>query len=163
MATSKEPPACSLSEEWRRHQLEKIVKESNPHVQALCEGLLSRVSLLGEPARQMIQSSLPFRRRNLQELEKSIKVADPIAKQQRQAELAALLHFEHGLRHSYEALLARKRCSCFPRSHQILVRQRDQQAQPAQPTTKTSSSCAKYSTSYSSSRRGPPSLLGFSV
>ena len=112
---------ATLSEEWRRHQLEKIVKESNPHVQALCEGLLSRVSLLGEPARQMIQSSLPFRRRNLQELEKSIKVADPIAKQQRQAELAALLHFEHGLRHSYEALLSYKKAVlAFSRSHQIL-------------------------------------------
>ncbi len=112
---------AALSEEWRRNKLEKIVKESHPHVLALCEGLLSRVSLLSEPARQMLESGLPFRRRNLIELERSIKVSDPAARQQRQAQLIALLHFEHGLRASYESLLSYKKAVlAFSRSHQIL-------------------------------------------
>lgn len=110
-----------LSEEWRRNKLEGIIKESHPHVLALCEGLLQRVSLLSEPARQMVQSGLPFRRRNLIELERSIKVADPAARQQRQAQLIALLHVEHGLRASYESLLSYKKAVlAFSRSHQIL-------------------------------------------
>jgi len=110
-----------LTEEWRRHKLEKLIKESHPHVLALCEGLLLRVSLLSEPARQMLESGLPFRRRNLLEIERSRKVSDPAARQQRQAQQIALLHFEHGLRASYDGVLSYKKAVlAFSRGHQIL-------------------------------------------
>ena len=72
-----------LTEEARRLKLERVIKETHPHVIAVCDGLLARVNLLGEPARQMVQSGLPFRIRNLIELERSIKVSDLASKQQR--------------------------------------------------------------------------------
>ncbi len=110
-----------LTEEARRLKLERVIKETHPHVIAVCDGLLARVNLLGEPARQMVQSGLPFRIRNLIELERSIKVSDPASKQQRQAQLLALLHFQHGLSHSYEGLLSYKKAVlAFSRGHQIL-------------------------------------------
>lgn len=112
---------ATITEEWRRYKLEQIIKQSHPLVMALCEGVLSRTTLLAESARQMSQSSLSFRRRNLAELERSQKVVDPVIRQQRQAQLVALLHFEHDLRASYEALLSfKKAVLAFSRGHQIL-------------------------------------------
>lgn len=110
-----------LSEEARRLKLERVIKETHPHVMAVCDGLLARVNLLGEPARQMVQSGLPFRIRNLQELERSTKISDPASRQQRQATMLALLHLQHDLSASYDALLSYKKAVlAFSRGHQIL-------------------------------------------
>ncbi|MBL8634207.1 MAG: hypothetical protein JNM40_13380 [Myxococcales bacterium] len=112
---------ATISEEWRRYKLEQIIKQSHPLVMALCEGVLSRTTLLSESARQMSQSSLSFRRRSLAEVERSQKIVDPVLRQQRQAQLVALLHFEHDLRTSYESLLSfKKAVLAFSRGHQIL-------------------------------------------
>ena len=113
--------AALFTEEWRRRRLETIIKETHPHVLTVCGGLLARVNLLGEPARQMVTSGVPFRLRNLRELEVAQATTDPAVRQQRQAQLIALLHFQHTVSHSYEGLLSYKKAVlAFMRSHQIL-------------------------------------------
>lgn len=110
-----------ITEESRRRKLETVIKETHPHVVAVCDGLLARVNLLGEPARQMVQSGIPFRIRALQELDRSVKVSDPASRQQRQATMLALLHVGHDLSASYDALLSYKKAVlAFSRGHQIL-------------------------------------------
>lgn len=110
-----------LTEEWRRHKLEQVIKETHPHIVALCQGLLHRTNLLGEPARALVQNGLSVRLRNLLLVEQSLTHSDPQSRQQRQAQLLALLLFQHTLTQSYDALLLyKKSVHAFLRGHEIL-------------------------------------------
>lgn len=116
--------ASILSQSWRRNKLELLVQTAHPHILAILDGLLARVALLSEPARDLVKVGLTQRRKILEEVDRIPPArtgADAAGYLLRQVARLSLLHFEIYGRRSYDALVEyEKALSAFKRAHTIL-------------------------------------------
>jgi hypothetical protein len=64
LQTGAQSLGALLSQEWRRRKLTQLVIAAHPHVVALCDGLLARVTLLSEPVKSLaeLRTTLPAAR-----------------------------------------------------------------------------------------------------
>ncbi len=117
------------SQPWRRDKLESLVVSTHPHLMALIDGLLERITLLSQSMRDMATDGLAQRQAMLAEVDSTPAGApgvqgvpsDFAGRLQRQTDRVALLQFQLFSRQSYDALVSyQKALLAFKRAHTIL-------------------------------------------
>ena len=123
LQTGAQSLGALLSQEWRRRKLTQLVIAAHPHVVALCDGLLARVTLLSEPVKSLAEQGLRFRRRALESLDTAPPTDndDVLDRRQRQVLRLALLQFEFLTKTGYDNILNYKKALvAFKQAHTLL-------------------------------------------